>query len=91
MLLQKARKRELELEERKILAQIKYSESIFARCCACILLKQFDEFNINIQQLSAIEKNFIIGRLFLYYQMWKKIIQRLVRQPLCLQSDSTIG
>ena len=51
-----ARKRELELEERKILAQIKYSENIFERCCACILLKQFDEFDIHIQQLSAIEK-----------------------------------
>ena len=37
-----ARKRELELEERKTLAHIKYSENIFARCCACILLKQFE-------------------------------------------------
>ena len=36
-----ARKRELELEERKTLAQIKYSENIFARCCACILLKAY--------------------------------------------------
>ena len=51
-----ARKRELELEERKTLAQIKYSENIFARCCACILLKQFDEFDIHMQQLSATEK-----------------------------------
>lgn len=51
-----ARKRELELEERKTLAQIKYSENIFARCCACILLKQFDEFDIHMQQLSAKEK-----------------------------------
>lgn len=51
-----ARKRELELEERKTLAQIKYSENKFARCCACILLKQVDEFDIHIQQLSATEK-----------------------------------
>ena len=58
-----ARKRELELEERKTLAQIKYSENKFARCCACILLKQVDEFDIHIQQLSATEKkNFIMLR-----------------------------
>ena len=69
-----ARKRELELEERKTLAQIKYSENKFARCCACILLKQVDEFDIHIQQLSATEKkNFIVGRLLLYYQMQKKM------------------
>lgn len=51
-----ARKRELNTEEKKTLVQFKYSENISARCCACILLGQFDEFDIHIQQLSSREK-----------------------------------
>lgn len=51
-----ARRRELNFEEKKKLAQFKYSENIFARCCACILLKQFDEFEIHVSQLSLKEK-----------------------------------
>ena len=51
-----ARKRELNSEEKKMLIQFKYSKNISVRCCACILLGQFDEFDIHIQQLSSREK-----------------------------------
>ncbi len=51
-----ARRRKLSLEEKKILMPLKYSSNILARCCACVLLEQFDELDIHIQQLSAEEK-----------------------------------
>lgn len=51
-----ARRRELNAEEKKILTQYKYSENILVRCCACILLKQVDEFDMHMQQLSLREK-----------------------------------
>ena len=39
-----------------MLMPFKYSSNILARCCVCVLLGQFDELDIHIQQLSAEEK-----------------------------------
>ncbi len=51
-----ARRRKLSVEEKKILMPFKYSPNILARCCVCVLLGQFDELDIHIQQLSAEDK-----------------------------------
>ncbi len=51
-----ARRRKLSDEEKKILMPFKYSTNISARCCACVLLGQYDEFDIHVQQLSEEEK-----------------------------------
>lgn len=50
------RNRELNEEEKKELLEIKYSDNIFCRCCVCILLQQFDEFDIQKKQLTEEEK-----------------------------------
>lgn len=51
-----ARKRLLNEGETKLLMPLKYSPNIYARCCACILLKQYDEFEFHEKQLSDQER-----------------------------------
>ena len=52
-----ARKRELNEDEIKSLVPLKYSPNIYARCCACILLKQYDEFEFHKNELSNQERH----------------------------------
>lgn len=51
-----ARRRSLNEDEKKLLIPYKYSQNFFARCCACILLEDYEEFKFHVQQLSAEDK-----------------------------------
>ena len=51
-----ARRRSLNEDEKKLLIPYKYSQNFFARCCACILLGDYEEFKFHVQQLSAEDK-----------------------------------
>lgn len=51
-----ARRRELTADERKQLSRIKYSKNRLAGCCACILLQHYDEFEIQVAELSDVER-----------------------------------
>lgn len=50
------RNSELNEEEKKALLKIKYLDNTFFRCCVCILLQQFDEFDLQSKQLTEEEK-----------------------------------
>ena len=52
----KARRRSLDDEEKKLLIPYKYSQNSFAKCCACILLEDYKDFEFLINQLSVEDK-----------------------------------